>query len=220
MFADTYSGLWEDFEDYDYDSEDPDHGHQDPLRAGMAADIPILDPRCYFLNVFKVRSKQANAQWRHLLDMMRPWIEGCVGVSPACDGYVSRLTQIQSEFYYRPMCTGSDQPASPIDLQQSYTKQLELTHDWVTKANRLLRKLQRTLSSTSEKWTSFNCAYFDTMDYRNRGVLQMIRDTFSQFGDMSREFGELIICCENLEKEVRNYGNLQLRNHATQDTDT
>lgn len=81
-FGDTYFDDEESIETFTFDPDTPEQLHQDPLRAGLAADIPLMDPRHYFLDLLLVRSKRIKAEWRHLLDNMDELIEESVRLHP------------------------------------------------------------------------------------------------------------------------------------------
>lgn len=78
MFLDTFSGSRESIEEYECDPDNPEQMQQDPLRAGKAADKPILDPRLYFLDTFAVRIKRVKGKWRDLLDTLNLEIKASV----------------------------------------------------------------------------------------------------------------------------------------------
>ncbi len=80
MLTDTNFDDSECIEQYEYDRENPYEVPQDPLRAGRAADPPILDPRLYFLDVFDIQSRRFKLQWRHLLDTISHLIHASVSV--------------------------------------------------------------------------------------------------------------------------------------------
>ena len=82
MFQDTFyhsDDGEEGIEEYEYDPTSSEPAYDDPLRPGCAQDtVTILDPRCYFLSVFKVRIGRIHGEWRHLSDTLEEWIKEAV----------------------------------------------------------------------------------------------------------------------------------------------
>ncbi len=70
MLLDLFHGSDESAEEYEHDPDDPNNMFQDPLRAGMAGDKPILDPRRYFLDTLEVRIKRVTNEWRLVRDTL------------------------------------------------------------------------------------------------------------------------------------------------------
>lgn len=83
MFADTYyDEKGESIIEYKYDPDDPEQMLVDPLRAGKAADPPILDPRRYFLDTMAVRVQGVEKESGHSLHVLSQTINESVSTCP------------------------------------------------------------------------------------------------------------------------------------------
>lgn len=67
--VDTYFGTKESIRRYDRFTTGHSSGRPDPLAAGQInADVPIWNPREYFLRVFEIRIIQISREWDFILD--------------------------------------------------------------------------------------------------------------------------------------------------------
>lgn len=49
------------------DMSHPENMQEDRLRPGMPADMPIVDPRYYYLDVFAIQARRIKGEWREIL---------------------------------------------------------------------------------------------------------------------------------------------------------